>query len=99
MRAVVSPSAQQVIVWQVVEHQSDHLCRPGGEVAGDILPPQIDALEAGRSHAPLGQRPFEMGYKASAVMIELIKGTPTSDPLFTDLDECTPENVDSCLAK
>jgi ribose transport system substrate-binding protein len=32
-------------------------------------------------------------------MIELIKGAPTEDPLFTGLDECTPDNVDSCLAK
>ena len=40
-----------------------------------------------------------MGDKAAGVMIELIKGTPTSDPLFTGLDECTPHYVDSCLAK
>jgi len=68
-------------------------------VAGDTLPPQIEALKAGRSHVQIGQRPFEMGYKAPSVMIELIKGSPTQDPLFTGLDECTPENVDSCLAK
>ncbi|WP_227010252.1 sugar-binding protein [Pelagibius marinus] len=68
-------------------------------VAGDTLPPQIDALKAGRSHAQIGQRPFEMGYKAPSVMIELIKGSPTDGTLYTGLDECTPENVDSCLAK
>ena len=33
-------------------------------VAGDTLPPQIEALKAGRSHAQVGQRPFEMGYRA-----------------------------------
>lgn len=68
-------------------------------IAGDTLPPQMDALKAGRSHAQIGQRPFEMGYKAPSVMIELIKGTPTADPLYTGLDECTPDNIDSCLAK
>ena len=68
-------------------------------VAGDTLPPQMDALKAGRSHAQIGQRPFEMGYKAPSVMIELIKGTPTADPLYTGLDECTPDNIASCLAK
>jgi hypothetical protein len=26
-------------------------------------------------------------------------GKKVSDPLFTGLDECTPENVESCLAK
>jgi ribose transport system substrate-binding protein len=68
-------------------------------VAGDTLPPQIEALKAGRSHVQVGQRPFEMGYKAPTVMIDLIKGMETQDPLFTGLDECTPENVDNCLAK
>jgi ribose transport system substrate-binding protein len=68
-------------------------------VAGDTLPPQMDALKAGRSHVQVGQRPFEMGYRAPTVMIDLIKGKSVSDPLFTGLDECTPENADSCLAK
>jgi ribose transport system substrate-binding protein len=68
-------------------------------VAGDVLPPQIDALKAGRSHVQIGQRPFEMGYRAPTVMIDLIAGKEVDDPLYTGLDECTPENVDSCLAK
>jgi ribose transport system substrate-binding protein len=68
-------------------------------IAGDTLPPQIDALKAGRSHAQIGQRPFEMGYKAPTVMIELIEGKKVSDPVFTGLDECTAENVANCLAK
>lgn len=68
-------------------------------VAGDTLPPQIEALKAGRSHAQIGQRPFEMGYKAPDVMIDLIKGSKLDANLYTGLDECTPDNVDSCLAK
>jgi ribose transport system substrate-binding protein len=68
-------------------------------VAGDVLPPQIEALKAGRSHVQIGQRPFEMGYKAPAVMLDLIAGKGLEDTLFTGLDECTPENVDTCLAK
>jgi ribose transport system substrate-binding protein len=68
-------------------------------VAGDVLPPQIEALRAGRSHVQIGQRPFEMGYRAPTVMIDLIAGKDVDDPLYTGLDECTPENVDSCLAK
>ena len=43
-------------------------------VAGDTLPPQMDALKAGRSHAQIGQRPFEMGHRAPAVLIDLING-------------------------
>jgi ribose transport system substrate-binding protein len=68
-------------------------------VAGDTLPPQMDALKAGRSHVQVGQRPFEMGYRAPTVMIELIGGKKVDDPVFTGLDECTPENANGCLAK
>jgi ribose transport system substrate-binding protein len=68
-------------------------------IAGDTLPPQLDALKAGRSHAQIGQRPFEMGYRAPAVMIDLINGKKVADPLFTGLDECTAANLASCPAK
>jgi ribose transport system substrate-binding protein len=47
----------------------------------------------------VGQRPFEMGYRAPSVMIDLISKKQVSDPLFTGLDECTPENANNCLAK
>jgi ribose transport system substrate-binding protein len=65
-------------------------------IAGDTLPPQIDALKAGRSHAQIGQRPFEMGYRAPDVLIQLINGESVEDPLYTGLDECTAENVGDC---
>ena len=68
-------------------------------IAGDTLPPQMDALKAGRSHAQVGQRPFEMGYRAPEVMIELIKGKAVEDPIYTGLDECTADNADTCVAK
>ncbi len=68
-------------------------------VAGDTLPPQMDALKAGRSHAQIGQRPFEMGYRAPSVMIDLINGKQLDPVLFTGLDECTADNIDGCLAK
>src|SRR5580765_4386700 len=68
-------------------------------IAGDTLPPQLDALKAGRSHAQIGQRPFEMGHRAPAVLIELIGGKKVADPLYTGLDECTPANLGKCPAK
>jgi ribose transport system substrate-binding protein len=68
-------------------------------IAGDTLPPQMEALKAGRSHVQVGQRPFEMGYRAPSVMIDLINGKKVSDLLFTGLDECTAETADTCLAK
>jgi ribose transport system substrate-binding protein len=68
-------------------------------IAGDTLPPQLDALKAGRSHGQIGQRPFEMGHRAPAVLIDLIKGKKVEDPLYTGLDECTPANLGKCPAK
>ena len=68
-------------------------------IAGDTLPPQMAALKAGRSHAQIGQRPFEMGHRAPAVMIDLIKGKKVQDPLYTGLDECTSKNLETCPAK
>jgi ribose transport system substrate-binding protein len=68
-------------------------------IAGDTLPPQLDALKGGRSHAQIGQRPFEMGHRAPAVLIDLIGGKKVADPLYTGLDECVPTNLDKCPAK
>jgi ribose transport system substrate-binding protein len=68
-------------------------------VAGDTLPPQMDALKAGRSHAQIGQRPFEMGHRAPAVLIDLINGKKVQDPLYTGLDECSAKNLGKCPAQ
>lgn len=53
----------------------------------------------GRVEVLVGQRPFEMGYKAPSVMIDLIEGKKVDASLFTGLDECTQATVDSCIQK
>jgi ribose transport system substrate-binding protein len=80
-------------------------------IAGDTLPPQMAALKQGRSHAQIGQRPYEMGYRAPSVLIQLLQesqgsstgssqaGSAVPDTLYTGLDVCTPQNVDTCLKK
>lgn len=65
-------------------------------IAGDTLPPQVQAFNEGRSHAQIGQRPFEMGQKAPDVMIQLINGETVEDPLYTGLDVCTREEPGFC---
>ena len=65
-------------------------------IAGDTLPPQTQAFREGRSHAQVGQRPFEMGLKAPDVMIQLINGETVEDPLFTGLDICNQEDPGFC---
>ena len=66
-------------------------------VAGDTLPPQMEALKAGRSHVQVGQRPFEMGYRAPSVMIDMIEGKPVEPIIYTGLDECMQDTADSCI--
>jgi ribose transport system substrate-binding protein len=66
-------------------------------VAGDTLPPQMEALKAGRSHVQVGQRPFEMGYRAPSVMVDLLNGKAVEPVIYTGLDECTQETADSCI--
>lgn len=92
--AQFAPQAYAQVTDQVMDKlQSNELVI----IAGDTLPPQIDALRAGRSHAQVGQRPFEMGLRAPDVMIQLLNGETVEDPVYTGLDECTPDNVDTCL--
>jgi ribose transport system substrate-binding protein len=65
-------------------------------IAGDTLPPQTQAFREGRSHAQVGQRPFEMGLKSPDVMIQLINGEAVEDPLFTGLDVCNLDDPGFC---
>jgi ribose transport system substrate-binding protein len=68
-------------------------------VAGDTLPPQMEALKSGYSHVQVGQRPFEMGYRAPSVMLDLLAGKAVEPVIYTGLDECTQETAETCIAK
>lgn len=65
--------------------------------AADTIGDEVAIAKEGLVTALVGQRPFEMGYKAPAVMIQLIKGETVEDPVFTGLDECTKDNADTCI--
>jgi len=68
-------------------------------VAADTIGEEVAIAKEGRVNALVGQRPFEMGYKAPSVMIDLIQGKKVDDPVFTGLDECTRETADTCIQK
>jgi ribose transport system substrate-binding protein len=68
-------------------------------VVADTLPPQIEALKQGRSDAQVGQRPMEMGYRAPFIMKDMVEGKAVDPIYFTGLDECTPDNVGTCLKR
>lgn len=65
-------------------------------IAGDTLPPQVQAFNEGRSHFQIGQRPYQMGNEAPDILIELINGGTVEDPKFTGLDLCTLEDPGIC---
>jgi len=67
--------------------------------AADTIGDEVAIAKEGLVTALVGQRPFEMGYKAPTVMISLIKGEKVDDPVFTGLDECTKDNADTCIQK
>jgi len=67
-------------------------------IVADTLPMQMEQLADGLSNGQVGQRPFEMGYRAMFILKDLIEGNEVDDPIFTGLDVCTAANVDSCIA-
>ncbi len=67
-------------------------------VIADTLPVQIDILKEGLASGNVGQRPFEMGYKAMLAMKDIKDGKPApKDPTYTGLDVCTPQNAATCI--
>jgi ribose transport system substrate-binding protein len=67
-------------------------------VVADTLPVQLDLLKAGLSRGQVGQRPFEMGYKAMYFLKDIKDGkAKPADPTYTGLDVCTPQNVATCV--
>jgi ribose transport system substrate-binding protein len=68
-------------------------------IVADTLPMQMAALKDGLSNGQVGQRPFEMGYKAMFILKDIHDGKMPVDPIYTGLDVCTSANADDCLAQ
>ena len=67
--------------------------------AADTIGDEVAIAGEGLVTALVGQRPFEMGYKAPSVMLDLIAKKTVADPVFTGLDECTKDTVATCIQK
>jgi ribose transport system substrate-binding protein len=67
--------------------------------AADTIGDEVAIAREGLVTALVGQRPFEMGYLAPKVMMDLVAGKKVDDPVFTGLDECTKDTVDTCIQK
>jgi len=58
----------------------------------------VELLKGGYSLGQVGQRPFDMGYKAIYFLKDIKDGKkPPADPTYTGLDVCTPKNADTCV--
>ena len=67
-------------------------------VVADTLPIQMEAMKKGLSSGQVGQRPFDMGYKAMYFLKDIKDGkAPPADPTYTGLDVCTPKTADTCV--
>ncbi|HEX2510022.1 MAG TPA: sugar-binding protein [Microvirga sp.] len=67
-------------------------------IVADTLPVQMELMKAGLSKGQVGQRPFEMGYKTMFFLKDVKDGkAPPTDPTYTGLDVCTPQNAATCV--
>jgi ribose transport system substrate-binding protein len=66
-------------------------------VVADTLPMQLEQTRDGLGNGLVGQRPFEMGYKAMFILKDIVEGKSVEDPIYTGLDVCTNDNIDSCV--
>ncbi len=66
-------------------------------VVADTLPMQIGQTRDGLGNGLVGQRPFEMGYKAMYILKDIVEGKSVDDPIYTGLDVCDNENIDTCV--
>ena len=66
-------------------------------VVADTLPMQLEQTKDGLGNGLVGQRPFEMGYKAMYILKDIVEGKSVEDPIYTGLDVCDNSNVDTCV--
>ena len=66
-------------------------------VVADTLPMQLEQTKDGLGNGLVGQRPYEMGYKSMYILKDIVEGKTVEDPIFTGLDVCDNENIDTCV--
>ena len=64
----------------------------------DTLPEQMKILADGLGHVNIGQRPYDMGYNAIKILIDIKEGNKVEELQYTKLDICSQENHFNCLA-
>ncbi len=65
-------------------------------VFGDNFAPQMPLLKAGLSDFNVGQRPYDMAYKAIEALNDLTDGKSVPPSITTGVEVCTPQDTDTC---
>lgn len=65
-------------------------------VFGDNFGPQMPLLKDGLSHFNVGQRPFDMAFKAIELLDDLTNGKTAPSSIVTGLEVCTPQGTETC---
>jgi ribose transport system substrate-binding protein len=65
-------------------------------VFGDNFGPQMPLLKDGLSDYNVGQRPFEMAFKAIQALDDLTAGKTVPPKIITGLEVCTPADTATC---
>lgn len=66
-------------------------------VVADTLPMQLEQTKDGLGNGLVGQRPYEMGYRAMYVLKDIVEGKTVESPIYTGLDVCDNDNIDTCV--
>jgi ribose transport system substrate-binding protein len=67
-------------------------------VSAGALPMQVQMLKEGISSGQVGQRPFQMGYRAMYLLKDLKEGKAVpNSPIHPGLSICTLNNVNGCV--
>jgi ribose transport system substrate-binding protein len=65
-------------------------------VFGDNFGPQMPLLKDGLSDYNVGQRPFDMAFKAIELLNDLTDGKTVPPAVVTGLEVCTPADTETC---
>jgi len=92
--------------WPLVSPKEALLNALGGRediilIGFDTVKEELELVQAGVAHAIIGQRPYEMGYRAIEILYEIAvhKKYPDQKIIATGIDVVTKENVDEFLNK
>src|SRR5262249_34680373 len=67
--------------------------------AAGTMPVQMAELVDGLSSLQVGERPFQMGHDAPAVLRKIIPGEAVDEKIATGVDACTRETAETCLSE